>query len=578
VIWLALLLSAALTSVGLTFPNLTASNADAATLACAGTSCGSTASADYSFASPVNSWAVVGARSTLAAGDVRECLYADAGYTQQRACSNLSASAGTVEFVVVDGHHSAAVTAYARTERLSGSGEVCTQLDCGATTLTPGAAPLVQSWGAGDIVRVYNVPVLAGGTYRADLVVTSGTTDFGLALFDSHGQPEYAAGRAGAVTNADRRGTGLGEGIYFAASGTDTVGLVLWGNNAGSTASFRIEVRPATQLLSDVPGTFPGESQKDFYAVPTAPRGWAVLALRPVTGLNPTDADIRQYDAPDYLGLLGKSSAVPGVVDFVVTDYANTADDTSAVLMISLGPLGQYTMDWTQHPQALAAGDNDPLDLGGRVGEGRSVNLTSGVQYQFVFDPADGTQGDVSLGLYGPKTAKPAFTYGTRADSLAGSDVFGESQSGWAAGDGIETFLFTPALTGNYLLYAYQKSNLTVSGDLRFFPTTLLAVGDGPAAGALALTGAWPSPARAGETMRFRCALPAAATVRLAIVDVRGRTVATAYAGALPAGPSEVAWDGRTDSGAAVGPGLYFARLTTAAQGPAAVRRVIWLR
>ncbi len=302
-----------------------------------------------------------------------------------------------------------------------------------------------------------------------------------------------------------------------------------------------------------------------------------MLALRPITGLNATDADLRQFDAPDYLGLVGKSSAVPGVVDFIVTDYANTPEDTSAVLMISLGPLGQYTMDWTQHPSALAENVIANLDLGGRVGEGRSVNLSAGVEYQFVFDPADGTQGDISLGLYGPKSAKPAFTYGTRADSLAGSDVWGTSLPGWGAGEGIETFVFTPAVTGNYLLYAYQKTPTSAAGTIRYFPTSLLGVGDAPGATGLALSAAWPSPARTGETVRFRCALPAAATVRLAIVDVRGRTVATAYAGALPAGPSEVAWDGRADDGAAVGPGLYFARLTMASHA-AAVRRVIWLR
>jgi hypothetical protein len=579
VIWLAVLLSAALTSVGLSFPNLTATNADAATLNCSTVTCATSASTDNTFTSPANSWAVVAVRSTLAAGDPRVCLYTDGTYTTQRACSNASSLASFVEFVAVDGHHSAAVTAFERTDHVSGGGEICTALDCGGTTLVPGAAPTVQSWGSGDVARIYNVPVVAGGTYRADLVETSGTTDFGLALFDSHGQAEYAAGRASAVVSADRRGTGQGEGIYFTASATDTLGLVLWGNNAGATANFRIEVRTATKLVSNAFQSYPGESQRDFFAVPSAPRGWAMLALRPVTGIASTDADLRQYDAPDYLDLVGKSSAEPGVVDFVITNYANTPEDTSAVLMISLGPIGPYVIDWTEQPKVLGENVNDTLNLGGRVGEGRSVNLAAGVQYQFLFDPANGTQGDVALGLYGPKVTKPAFTYGTRIDSLAGSDVFGTSATGWTAGDGIETFLFTPSISGNYLLYAYEKTNLSVLGDLRYFPTTLLGVGDGPGTGVagLALSAAWPSPARSGETMRFRCTLPVAARVRLSIVDVRGRTVAAPFAGALPAGVSELAWDGRADDGARVSPGMYFARLA-GSSGAAAVRQVVWLR
>jgi len=62
VLWLAFLLSAALTSVGLLFPDLTATNADAATLTCGAEICTTANSADHSFASPANSWAVLGAR------------------------------------------------------------------------------------------------------------------------------------------------------------------------------------------------------------------------------------------------------------------------------------------------------------------------------------------------------------------------------------------------------------------------------------------------------------------------------------------------------------------------------------
>lgn len=578
VIWLAFLLSAALTVVGSEFPTFAVSNADAATtLNCAVTSCGSGSPQDFLYSPPANSWAVVGARSTTANGDPRVCLYADAAYTQQRACSNASGTFGVVEFAVMDFHRSAAVTNYARTDRISGTGEVCTQLDCGATMLAPDTSPTILSWAAGSIVRVFNVPVTSGKTYRADLVVTSGNADFGLAAFRSNQQANFAAGRSSAVALADRRGSGQGEGIYFDATASDTVGLVLWTNNATGSANYRIEVRTATRVLPNDPITYAGTAQKDFFTVPSGPLGWTVLALRPAVGAQfPPDADLRLFDGPDYLGLLGSSSAVAGTVDFIVANYAFAPQDTGAALMISLGPLGNYLLDWNEHPSALVSGQNSVLDLGNRVGEGRTMTLSAGTQYQFIYDPDNGTRGDASIGLYGPRVGEPNFTYGTRADSLQGSDVWGESATGWADGDGIETFYFTPVLSGQYFLYCYQKGPHAVSGVVRHFPTSLVDVPQGPAPGArVVLASPWPSPARGG-TVRLRCELASPGHAELSILDVRGRRVRKAFDGLLAAGASVLQWDGRSEDGITAAPGMYFARLTTL-QG-SATQVLVWLR
>jgi hypothetical protein len=578
VIWLAFLLSAALTMVGSEFPTFAVSSADAATtLNCGTPSCGTGATQDFSYTPPANSWAVVASRSTTASGDPRVCLYADAAYTQQRACSNASAVPGVVEFTVMDFHRSAAVTNYARMDRLSGSGEVCTQLDCGATLLLPDAAPLNTSWNLGNVVRVFNVPVTAGTTYRADLVVTGGTSNFGLAAFRSNQQANYAAGRSQAVALADRRGNGQGEGIYFEATANDTVGLVLWVNNAATTATFRIKVRTATRLIANVAQTYVGTNQKDFFTVPEDPRGWAVLALRPAQGFQfGPDADLRLFDSPDYLTLLGTSSAEAGIVDFIVANYANAPQDTGAALMISLGPLGSYTMDYFEHPPLLTSGNNAHIDLGGRVGAGVAMNLTANVEYQVLYDPDDGTNGDAALSLYGPRGAKPNFTYGTRADSLQGSDVWGESAGGWPAGDGYETFYFTPTITGQYFVYAYQKRSSRAAGVVRYFPTSLVGVPAGPAPGArVALASPWPSPARGG-TVHLRCDLAEAARADLEILDVRGRSVRRAFTGLMAAGATVLTWDGRTESGLLAAPGLYFARLVTPVGR--ATQVVVWLR
>jgi hypothetical protein len=63
------------------------------------------------------------------------------------------------------------------------------------------------------------------------------------------------------------------------------------------------------------------------------------------------------------------------------------------------------------------------------------------------------------------------------------------------------------------------------------------------------------------NTVRFRVELPAAMHAEVAIYDVMGRLIRRVADKPLTAGATEVAWDGRDRSGAAVGSGIFFARL-----------------
>ena len=96
-----------------------------------------------------------------------------------------------------------------------------------------------------------------------------------------------------------------------------------------------------------------------------------------------------------------------------------------------------------------------------------------------------------------------------------------------------------------------------------------VGVEDGPLAGRLALSAA-PNPVRAEA--RFLLDLPAAGGARLVVYDARGRMVARAFDGELPAGPSTVRWA----PGGDVRPGMYFAEL--AAGGRTARQRFVVLR
>lgn len=70
-----------------------------------------------------------------------------------------------------------------------------------------------------------------------------------------------------------------------------------------------------------------------------------------------------------------------------------------------------------------------------------------------------------------------------------------------------------------------------------------------------------PNPFGSGTVIRF--GLPTAGHVELGIYDVQGRTVKHLVAHTLQAGVHSIQWDGRSDDGSRVRPGVYYYRLQT---------------
>jgi hypothetical protein len=73
------------------------------------------------------------------------------------------------------------------------------------------------------------------------------------------------------------------------------------------------------------------------------------------------------------------------------------------------------------------------------------------------------------------------------------------------------------------------------------------------------LIGASPNPMAGAADIRFT--LPAAGPAALRVYDPAGRLVAELARGSRPAGEQSLHWDGRADSGARIGRGVYFLRL-----------------
>jgi hypothetical protein len=94
-------------------------------------------------------------------------------------------------------------------------------------------------------------------------------------------------------------------------------------------------------------------------------------------------------------------------------------------------------------------------------------------------------------------------------------------------------------------------------------PSNPLAV---PATGSghLALQAPRPNPFDREAVFAFE--LPRAGHVRLAIVDLAGRTVATLVDAERASGPQTAVWRGLTSTGGTAGAGVYFARLSAAGE------------
>lgn len=120
--------------------------------------------------------------------------------------------------------------------------------------------------------------------------------------------------------------------------------------------------------------------------------------------------------------------------------------------------------------------------------------------------------------------------------------------------------------------WIYKLTAVDVHGN-ESAPATLVPAGTtGVSDATFALDFAAPSPNPVRDAARLAFTLPVAGAVRVEVLDVTGRRVATPADGGFAAGAHVLRWDARDGAGHALAPGVYLVRLSAA--GRALTRRV----
>ena len=285
-----------------------------------------------------------------------------------------------------------------------------------------------------------------------------------------------------------------------------------------------------------------------------------------ITAVGPVNANIAPLGF--YMLFLVDANGVPSIAKYVLIDDALSKvfpEDADIVAGDSLrGNLA-----------SLFQSDNDSLVIGLTFGSPASLLLTG---YAPTADP--GVQ-SLTFRLE-TRHSLPAGTVqsvamrdfsGAKWDTLDLRVITAEAAIEVTATN--EVYRYISPSNGNEMRvrisWAGAAQNSTVRIDEAIWkvpePSSASGVGDGlrggspwAANGAFRLLAAAPNPAT-GDGVRIPYELTRDADVRLRIVDVTGRVVATVVDGHVGWGRHEVRWDRRSSDGRAVAAGTYFARM-----------------
>jgi hypothetical protein len=167
---------------------------------------------------------------------------------------------------------------------------------------------------------------------------------------------------------------------------------------------------------------------------------------------------------------------------------------------------------------------------------------TDGITWQAVADGWDARDQPAWLTAYNGSQPGTASMYANRSIDLHNTFSMGE----------VVLLRWRLSSDGYVTSWGWAVDNIVVTSS---GPT---GVGDTPRK--VALNQNYPNPFNPTTTITFN--LPHSGATSLVVYDVRGRLVRTLIDGVLQAGPQNLEWDGRNNSGQRVASGVYLYRLT----------------
>ena len=411
---------------------------------------------------------------------------------------------------------------------------------------------------------------------------------------------------------------------YRIDAASDSAGIVAVWPTPDSLATFHVgpDAEPPQVALLPRPQTVKaGVAPYRFHALATDNLGVArVFAAYTRNGAGRDTAELLRAGASDTFYVDLWPDAVPGdavALELQAVDASSSAHAAAAAGCPPPGCEFRWGTDWLEPldltdggflPAAASAGRRDSwrwIRGAGEAGGGAwkcgdpgglhyVQNLDAGLttpsvpvlgeaelrlRHRYEFEAAGPGQaydgGRVELSVAGgawtpvaPLGGYPAVLAAGSATALpAGTPVYSGRSAGWEGG-AFEEAVFPLGTLGatdvrvrfRAVSDAYTGGDGWLVDDVRLLlsPTGVDAGGARPPAG-LRFAAPWPNPAR-GE-VRFAAELPAAARVRLEIVDVRGRLAAVAHDGTAPAGRWSAAWKPAGSRGEAPAAGVYLAVL-----------------
>jgi len=217
----------------------------------------------YDFTHSYSTWCAVGVRNNTAGDDWDIAMYDNNSFSNVVASSAYGGT--TVDFVVMDGHHTSTLHRGIKAYRYSGSGMASVEFEGYNETLIVGTNS--ESWDAGDVVEMYDV-YLTPGVYSFDLEFYSGTADLDMALFGSSGSA-YFAGRSAYMTGSFNSGGAVNESFTVTITSADYYGLCVFANDANS-AYFNIVLQEPGTWIGAVDNNWHNPSNWTVNTVPNA--------------------------------------------------------------------------------------------------------------------------------------------------------------------------------------------------------------------------------------------------------------------------------------------------------------------